>query len=58
MCTLWSVSQQLPQAPTLHRLLILVDELYFIMTGLEDNRTLRILDAAAKGGYGVLAAIA
>jgi hypothetical protein len=38
--------------------MILVDKLYFIMTGLEDNRTLRILDAAAKGDYGVLAAIA
>jgi hypothetical protein len=28
------------------------------MTGLKDNRTLRILNAAAAGKYGVLAAIA
>jgi hypothetical protein len=39
---------------------LIVDELYFhfIMTGLEGNRTLQILNAAAKGNYGVLAAIA
>jgi hypothetical protein len=28
------------------------------MTALEGNRTLQILDAATKGNYGVLAAIA
>lgn len=28
------------------------------MASLSENRTLRILDAAAKGNYGVLAAIA